>query len=37
MLQFQKNTNNLTYMGYEGVENNDEARENNFIDYFDQI
>lgn len=31
MLQFQRNTNNLTYMGDAGAKNNDEVRESNLL------
>lgn len=37
MLQFQSNMNSLICMGYEGAENNDEVRENNLVDYVDQM
>lgn len=36
MLQFQRNMNSLICTGYEGAENNDEARENNLVDHVDQ-
>lgn len=37
MFQFHRNMKSLICMGYEGAENNDEARENNLVDHVDQM